>query len=88
MKLGPSGIRRVGTVIDDGRAVARPIRPGRLRDVRDDDLHAFWQVGSAASADGSYPFSSRRQMSGHGEARWTRPADDVKTPPLTHALRS
>ena len=46
----PLGIRWVGTVVHDGRSIARALDLGRLRDVRRDDLHV---IGSSADRFGS-----------------------------------
>jgi len=71
-------------VVHDGRAVTRASDLGELGDVRGENFHACWHIGSAASADGSHSFPSRRQVPGHGEPERTRPENDVKAPAFVH----
>jgi len=84
VELRPLRIRWVGTVVDDGRSIARALDLGDLHDVRGDDLHVIRQVGPTASAHGSNPFPSPCQVPGHGEPQRTRPEDDVEAPRSVH----
>ena len=78
MQLRPLRVRRVDTVVDDRCPIACPLGVGRHGDVGADDLNAFRELGSSASNRGTYPVTSRREMTGHGETQRTRPQDDVQ----------
>lgn len=86
VELRPLRIRRVGTVVHDGRSIARALDFGVLRDVCGEDLDVSRQVGQTTSAHGSHPFSSPGQVPGHSEPQRTRPEDDVEVPAFVHAF--